>query len=540
LHAFHCQRRPADHTNDEFDKLQQTTVAFLMDNLFENNDNTDETNATNSVDLAIVSTVLHVTSNGDKAVAKEWSGRIQTAVFQCLQQSDTISQELLDVIGQLVRAQPCHDLLKLLFQKALPLSLNPSTVTTMRSATSRRVYLLAMEQTACADNTYRNDYLEVAPMYLKAWGIDYLYESQVVIQTLLDSVRSATGASPTFAAKVRTHLATLFHSKGSPSLFEMYPVSLQRSIMGVMVMLQAPTTEMLNDMAAIYAQTSHLEAKRSNVANLILESVHSIRKSISMGSYMTFLINTIGMSRRVKTLRAVLAVAENDSDRVFETMVSMDPTLTRVAKLLLSAGPPATRVAELLQPQLAAWQTNALAGRDKCPLEYILKMRTCFVLMAFLLLAMQQQHADECTLEAMPPFMSLQILQDSIGGYLLRVCADDDTPAMPIKVARELTSPIVAIMVAMPSLLEHVVHQMSSQWFQSSHLTRSTQCNILSMLLEWIKDSRLLPLWKNRNTIRSLKDSIATIGSSERLADNEPAKQLVRDLLAQLELCTLL
>jgi hypothetical protein len=381
-----------------------------------------------------------------------------------------------------------------------------------------------------------------------------VYESQHVLEVLLNVVRQTDDNSENVLDVIRKDMSKLLQD--SPSIFERYPLKLQRLFLGLTVMLKKPTDQTLKNLAVICSRSiggfkqDRYQDRTMMMTNLIVESVHSIRKSISMPAYVAFLIGTIGMAHRLKALNGLLVdtmLVENEEggginadsrrkslDALIEaSIMSMDRNLGRMARMLLCSGPPVERIVETMQPQLLSWEKMAQSSKDVAPWEYLVRMRTIFVLKSFFFLSSTttttKTHLEGVSMVTLDA-SEMPNLLESISQYLYCIAANDNVMALfPL-----LTAPVVALTVAVSTLLE-AIFQKVSEWFEPTPVSKSTQINILSIFLEWIKDARLKYTLNENGTTAHLLEHTQRMVQLLGMTDNEPAKKLGQELTIRLD-----
>ncbi|KAG7357825.1 hypothetical protein IV203_014412 [Nitzschia inconspicua] len=424
----------------------------------------------------------------------------------------------------------------------------------VRSEAGRRISVMVAEvwssneKDVCLDNSsIEAKFISKAPYCLESWGKDFVYESQHFLHSLLSVVRrihQAKGETIVMVDDLRKTLSTLTESstsnKNALSIFEGYPMHIQRLFLGLTVMLEQPTDVTLMNLASICSRFYGLKQDlfpNKIMANLIVESIHGIRKSMKMPSYVAFLINTVGMAQKVKLLKvAANAVTEKEEkteaidNNIGKVMSSMDASLSEMAHQLLCSGLTPDRVLELLQPQLESWETSAQSKKESFYWEYLMKMRCIFVLKGFFHLALHTRQGLQYP--SMDP-MQMQGLMESISHYLHCIASHDNAMVLP----SILISPVIGLMVSNPVMVE-VIFDKALSWCESTDTSKAFQTNILTILLAFVQDCR----WKIVSTIRNstatnklLLDHVQKMVDSTCIGDNEIAKSIGLELAARLQ-----
>jgi pre-rRNA-processing protein IPI1 len=155
--------------------------------------------------------------------------------------------------------------------------------------------------------------IKTLPFYLKAWKGDFLVESRELLSGLQDVSRRLVPDNQSDEAVLdclRKGMSLLFEvpkrlkrQKKIPrtqSIFELYPEETQRQVLGLLVMIQSPSEATINDLGYICSRcgTSDVGGSVSDtIADAVLYSVHSVRRSMPMQAYLAFIIKTIGVDR---------------------------------------------------------------------------------------------------------------------------------------------------------------------------------------------------------------------------------------------------
>ncbi|KAG7341028.1 hypothetical protein IV203_022979 [Nitzschia inconspicua] len=434
----------------------------------------------------------------------------------------------------------------------------------VRSEAGRRIYVMiaeiwsSNEKDVCLDiSSVKTKFISKAPYCLESWGTDFVYESQHVLQALLSVVRRishAKGDTIVMLDDLRMTLSCLTESstsnKNALSIFEGYPMHIQRLFLGLTVMLEQPTDVTLMNLASICSRFYGLEQdllQHQIMANLIVESIHGIRMSMKMPSYIAFLINTVGMAQKVKLLKAAAnAVTEKEEkteaidNNIGKIMSSMDASLSQMAHRLLCSGLTPDRVLELLQPQLESWEMSAQSKKDSFYWEYLLKMRCIFVLKGFFYLAL---HARQCLQDPSMDSMQMQGMMESISHYLHCIASQDNAMVL----SSILISPVIGLMVSNPVMVE-VMFEKALSWCESMDTSKAFQTNILSILLAFVQDCRWKMVSTNHNSNSNsnsntnqllLLDHVQKMVDSTCIDDNEFAKSIGLELAARLQVGTI-
>jgi len=313
-------------------------------------------------------------------------------------------------------------------------STNGVDVSLARSSSARRAVVLARELFSTCDfeigtaqeklgNALVASVLGSLPYYLYAWGSDYVSESRAVVEFLHHMVRrvqnpTASSSEP-WLAQLRRGLEALVqpvldHSPGRTgnnkgscvpvvSLLECYPPQLQRHALSLLVMLRQPTAPTMTGLGKICARSHCFRAAATasstvgkgessfvmstDMATYIVKSMHSIRKSVSIQSFVSFLFNSTGlMSLDESMIRQEKHADEGTagSSWSFEALLELDAGIQDACISLIDCG--SSRVLPMLQPLLLVWlkgnQTNADNGSSTVTAKGSVQSRAALTILA--------------------------------------------------------------------------------------------------------------------------------------------------------------
>lgn len=232
--------------------------------------------------------------------------------------------------------------------------------------------------------------------YLVAWESDFLSEISDVVTFLHNVIRRLDVASDSLSKEeshlidgLRSGLGMLFRNRKklgkkkhkedtgciSATIFELYPEGIQKQVIGLLVMLQAPPAALLGDLGLICARCRQRVpgSVSTEMASLIVESIHTIRKTTSMQPYFGFVSDSMGIApspRREK-------VKKGDSISATD-IVQYDSGIELSGDILCQCGP--VKVLSLLEPLLTKW----LAEVENATPETTLRARAAvFILSKF-------------------------------------------------------------------------------------------------------------------------------------------------------------
>ena len=211
--------------------------------------------------------------------------------------------------------------------------------------------------------------------YMVSWESNYLFETNEVATLLHNVVRRLDVSGDGMSSKesslmyhIRTSLVSLFKHKKkckgvvgsvSGSTFESFPVALQRKFLGLVVALQAPQQGVLDGLSRICArcQEQNDNTVSSETASLIVQSIHSVRRTFSMQAYLGFVTNSMGISRFSSSKAGAISIKE---------FLRLDASIDLACHILCQCGP--SKVLPMLQPLLEQWlsigqDSSSAAGR---------------------------------------------------------------------------------------------------------------------------------------------------------------------------------
>jgi hypothetical protein len=182
------------------------------------------------------------------------------------------------------------------------------------------------------------------PLYLNAWSNDNLQESDDLVETLHHIVRRvdlSSSLEANLVDAVRQSLSSLFLAeKKEQTTFELFSLQLQRKTICLMVSLGSPAPEMLKSLGKICGSsgTSH------DLANFVLDVMHTARRTMSMPSYLGFVVSSIGVPKS-STPKAGVA-----------WVTVCDKATLRASQSLRRSG--TAKVLPMVSSRLSSWLSN--------------------------------------------------------------------------------------------------------------------------------------------------------------------------------------
>lgn len=233
---------------------------------------------------------------------------------------------------------------------------------------------------------------EGLPYYLAAWDGDFPTDSSSAILFLHNIVRRIDDLSHPLITHLRTSLEPIVESQApkgqgklsGSTIFERYSLPhLQRLTMGLVVMLGAPTNKTLAGLSKICARCySNIDETcvTHDVSTLIIGSIHDVRKTMAIKSYLSFLVDSTALMQVDEA--ALLGAGAKGKDNKeaslnWKKLVDFDIGLCEVCHCLIDCG--SVKVLPMLYPLLSTWlecTNSAMNNRD------VLRFRAAFSVMA--------------------------------------------------------------------------------------------------------------------------------------------------------------
>ena len=199
-------------------------------------------------------------------------------------------------------------------------------------------------------------------VYMVWWESKYLFETNEVVSILFNVVRrldvngeNLTRGESSLMDHIRTSLVPLFKHKKrrkdvqgsvSGSIFEAFPAGLQQRCLGLIVALQAPNEGILGGLSRICARRQGRtdDTISSEMASVIVQSIDSVRRTLSMQAYLGFVTNSMGISQCLSSKDGIINMKE---------MLRLDGGVDLACRILCHCGP--NKVLPMLQPLLKQW-----------------------------------------------------------------------------------------------------------------------------------------------------------------------------------------
>lgn len=302
-----------------------------------------------------------------------------------------------------------------------------------RSAVGRKVAIMLSH--ACVqelklesrDETFLADTMMSLPTYLQMWSSDFQEETLVVVDSMHLVVCANSDAQNTVDEVVRERISVLFQkSEGKPSTFEALSSKVRYSILGLIRILGKPSKAILKSLSA----TCALDGPACSLsAAEIFGTIYSLRKSISMADYLSFVVGSIGVPRLSETLPS------NEAFLIFITC--LDFRVSRGAKAAVECG--SLKSLKMLTPQLMCWMETP----EGCsPLSRALLVR-CRVALCFVSILLAQLAKSCISVDAETEVRLLLGRCTAASGHMIDFLAGSD--GITNQVESRLLAPIVAL-----------------------------------------------------------------------------------------------
>ena len=217
--------------------------------------------------------------------------------------------------------------------------------------------------------------MSVLPIYLVAWEGNYPIQTGLVLSSIISVVRQwnenhvPDDEIPinNLCLELRSKLKGLYiTSKKKPSIFERLPEQVQKLCVGLIGLLKCPPGDLMKSLASICAlKDSESDARISDsMSNYIMEVVYSLRKTIAMPAYITFLIDSCGIKRASGTVRQELG-GDTGSSQLSDAVFSYDSAIGHICRFLTTSCSQASlKVLPMIRPILQTWMENSSAPND--------------------------------------------------------------------------------------------------------------------------------------------------------------------------------
>ena len=278
--------------------------------------------------------------------------------------SDDAQQQKVIQLASTAMGRTAAMLLTTLVTQSANSLLNPSTVDDNNNLHEKNS-LLIMQM------------VSVLPYYLISWEEKLPEETGLVLSSIISIVRQWNENEPNddsvlkkalndLCVGLRKSLEALYiTTKKQPSIFARLPEQVQKLCVGLIGLLKSPSEALSKSLATICSRSSAQNSSEEdvqisdNMANYIVEVMHSLRKTMSMPYYITFLIDSCGIKRANSTMLERARSSGEDAamaDPLYETVFSFDKSVVRLCRFLTtSCDQPSIKILPMIRPILEKW-----------------------------------------------------------------------------------------------------------------------------------------------------------------------------------------
>jgi len=231
----------------------------------------------------------------------------------------------------------------------------------------------------------------VLPIYLVAWEGNYPIQTGLVLSSIISVVRQwnenhvPDDEIPinNLCLELRSKLKGLYiTSKKKPSIFERLPEQVQKLYVGLIGLLKCPPGDLMKSLASICAlKDSEIDARISDsMSTYIMEVVHSLRKTIAMPTYITFLIDSCGIKRASNGQELG---GDTGSSPLFEAVFSYDSAIGQLCRFLTTSCDGASlKVLPMVRPVLQKWMENPACSTSNDIYKQLVQARAAISILA--------------------------------------------------------------------------------------------------------------------------------------------------------------
>lgn len=288
--------------------------------------------------------------------------------------------------------------------------------------------------------------------YIIHWEGDYVEESAMVVSLLHHIIRRNETDQGGLFARLRKVLHQVVVQKRRSSIFERYPVHLQRLVVSMIVLLRKPLPETTVALSKLCArrQCAVDQSVSAPVVSFIIESVHSVRKTLSMQSYLAFVLDSMGL---LIVQEYMLKPKKDGGDKGrldWKRLVAFDDGIEEAIRYLTACG--SAKVLPMIRPFLTTCLVPPRQETMHCDL---LKLRAATVILAFLSMDLGGGIVFDILTDGFDSAVA-----HGVCGLLEHLPALDEAEESTIN---RWMHPVAALMAAEPSLLVLVSHDLSNK-----------------------------------------------------------------------------
>mmetsp|Transcript_11903 Transcript_11903/g.16921 ORF Transcript_11903/g.16921 Transcript_11903/m.16921 type:complete len:667 (-) Transcript_11903:383-2383(-) len=410
----------------------------------------------------------------------------------------------------------------------------------------------------------------VLPLYLHSWKGSFPFETRFVLSSLIsvislneieheheihENICPVRNARRILASSLRQSLPLLFETtklkktldkRQDPilSTFEHFDNTSQRIVLGIIGMLRCPAHELVAFLADICARCrcndSIWGGISADVADYTMNVMNNIRQTIPMWTYLTFLINSIGISskrsgnkRRREELEKKTQYSKNvEAKKIFlskmdkKHIFSKDMNLTRCCHYLIQCG--WKRVLPKLIPILSLWLNGGGLNKEPFSAEAILKARAAIFIISCCVLdglvdlnasihVLDDHGHNEITLSYLCIYNLIPDVVIKIEDVICNVfmCVplsfDDNGKVMPTDFLNAFLGPIQALMSCQPLLTKNVIKRVTKSVESLKECNHARNESILHCLVCLVQSDQMFNVLRLEIVSDCLFDSVKSI-----------------------------
>lgn len=259
----------------------------------------------------------------------------------------------------------------------------------------------------------------VLPLYIKSWGGRLPNETGLVLSSLIAIVRQWPALSDEVLTEdvvnkpiekaiddlclgLRCSLEMLYTTKNkkTPSIFETLPEQVQKLSVGLIGMLKFPSEALIRSLSKICSKSSPMDEMSnvhpgdypcisSSMAAYIMEVMHSLRKTMPMPAYLTFLLDSSGINCVSGVILLPVLTPCRDRDGILENSLSdavfyYDRSVEQLCRFLTtSCDSASTKVLPMIIPVLLTWLSPSSSANDDIVKQLVQVRAATSILAAF-------------------------------------------------------------------------------------------------------------------------------------------------------------
>jgi hypothetical protein len=377
------------------------------------------------------------------------------------------------------------------------------------------------------------DVLKTIPAYLVAWGAIYIPESSSAIALLHHLVRRLGDEDKSMLdlGKLRNDLDQLMMVSESmqkqkfttwSTVLECYPPTLQRLFVSLIIMLGKPSDITLKLLGRISARCQ-AKGDPDKLAIYVAQSMFSIRKTVSMSSFLTFLIDGTGVFLFEES--AFHSKPKTEGDNRYIRLFELDNGVRLAATNLVACGSSA-KTLPMLEALLSTLIRSCDVTKTSTQRE-LFRIRAGFSILALFALDLRRQGSS--IFDILPRAFKVQAMA-GIGRLLAHAPSLDSESNENIDRALQAwIRPVVTLLASEDGLLvdSFTVLVSSLHNWPDTHRTSAVQT-----LLLVIRAPTLAPVFR-RSDIAAM---VAQAKVLEQASAESPLASIAGQVVAELEL----